>query len=118
MKLAWYLAGILLCANIALCGRINHLDGKLTAEKTEHEATRQERDNFRAQFDQEQLKAEALGDNARACLAREALARTNARDRAKIMEMVKPRARTENENVVDDATRSAVIERLNRGLRF
>lgn len=116
--MAWYLAGILLCANIVLCGRINHLEGNLAAEKTEHEAARQERDRFRAQFEQEHLKAQALGDNARACLAREALAQTNARDRAEIMEMAKPRARTEDENVVDDATRSAVIERLNRGLRF
>lgn len=118
MKIIWYLAGLALCACIALCARCNHLEGKLASEKTAHEQTRSERDNFRLQFEQERLNAEALGDNARACLAREALAQTNARERAKIMEMAKPGARSENGQIIDDATRAVVIERLNRGLRY
>ena len=56
--------------------------------------------------------------NTQACLDREAKAQADAVERKAILEKAKPRARTqhEQEQVVDDATRKAIIDRLNRPL--
>lgn len=94
------------------------LRSALEAEKAAHALTLQERDDWKTQALTARTSAEALAENARACLAREAQAQADATERASIMEQAKPRPRTEVEQakVVDDETRSRVIERLNRGL--
>lgn len=109
--------GIAACIGLLLW-RTHYLDAELKLEKTAHEATRQERDNWKAQAEAALARAEALADTARACLAREAQARADAIERAAIMEVAKPRHRTETEKakVVDDETRKRVADRLNRPL--
>lgn len=111
------------CLAIAACigllvWRNQYLNSELKLEKAAHETTRLERDTWKAQAEAALARAEALADTARACLTREAQARADAEERAVIMANVKPRPRTEAEQtkVVDDETRSRMVERLNRGL--
>lgn len=101
-----------------LLWRTQYLGAELELEKAAHKATMRERDDWETQALAAKASAEALAENARACLAREAQAQADAAERAAIMAQVKPRPRTEAEQtkVVDDETRSRVIERLNRGL--
>lgn len=108
---------------IAACfgGLIWHtktLKADLALERVSHEATRKERDDWKSQALAARTSAEALAASARACLDREAQAQADAEERAIIMANMKARPRTEAEQakVVDDETRSRVVERLNRGL--
>lgn len=108
---------LVLCSGLAFL-RSNHMEIALERERTAHAATKMELDTWKAQAESAQLRAEALADNARACLAREARAQADASERAAIMAKVKPRIRTnvEKAQVADDETRSRVVGRLNRGL--
>lgn len=94
------------------------LESSLAAEKAVHAVTRQERDDWKAQAEEAAMRAEALAENARRCLEREAKARADAAERTAIMEAAKPRQRAETEKtkVVDDETRKRVADRLNRPL--
>lgn len=93
--------------------RSDNLESALHSEKLAHAQTR-------AQLENALSRAEALADNARRCLAREAQAQADAAERTVILANAATRERTpqEKEKVVDEATRSAVIDRLNRGLRY
>lgn len=119
MKILWIII-LMLSLGIGYLGwDLASTYSDLTAERLDHAKTRMERDDYRLKYEAEQLHADALFDNANACLEREARAQEDAKIRSRIMEKAKPRQRTENEKeeIVDDATRGAVIERLNRGLR-
>lgn len=90
--------------------------GALDAEKLRHAATARERDHWRAAAETYRKDAEAQAENARQCLGREARAARDAAEREDIMRQARPRARTAEEKVVDDATRRRAVERLNRPL--
>lgn len=119
MKLLWILVACLAVNGAFWIFRANDLDNDLKLEKAAHEKTRIERDSWKMSFEDERNRSEALADNARRCLEREARAQADAQERAAIMEkaVTRPRTEEEKQKVVDDATRSAVIQRLNRGLR-
>lgn len=91
----------------------DNLERALHSEKTAHSQTQKELENAIS-------RSEALAENVRRCLAREAQAQADASERADILARAATRKRTaqEKEEVVDDATRNAVIDRLNRGLRY
>lgn len=92
------------------------VSGQLEAERLNHAATAKERDEWKAAARMYQQAAEAQAENARTCLDREAKAALDAAERAAIMKQVKPQARPEQEQVVDDETRNRVAGRLNRPL--
>ncbi len=94
------------------------LECSLAAERAAHAVTRQERDDWKVQAEAATTRAEALADNARRCLEREAQTQADAAERAAIMEAARPRPRTETEKAkgVDDETRKRVADRLNRPL--
>lgn len=112
-----YAIAIFILLQMALAGyqqlRVVHYKDALEAEQTAHEQTRKELEDAK-------VHAEALAENARLCLAREAQARQWAVERNDILGKAFLESRTpeEKEKVVDDETRNAVIKRLNRGLRF
>lgn len=114
----WLLALFAAAYICLLLWRVNDLNTELASEKAAHKTTKIERDDWKTQAEAAKTSAEALAENARACLAREAQALANAAERATIMAKVKPRPRTmaEQTKVVDDETRSRVVERLNRAL--
>lgn len=117
MKMWILYAAVTSCLGLLLW-RTQYLGAELALEKAAHKTTKMERDDWQAQAKLAKGRAEALAESARACLAREAQAQADAAERAAIMTQVKPRPRTkvEQTRVVDDETRSRVIERLNRGL--
>lgn len=90
--------------------------GQLETERLNHAATLKERDEWKAAAEAYQKNAEAQAENARLCLDREAQAALDAAERAAIMQQAKPRPRPEQEQVVDDETRTRVADRLNRPL--
>lgn len=92
------------------------LESSLTAEEAAHAVTRKERDDWKARAEAAATRTEALAENARRCLAREAQAQADAAERAAIMDAARPRPRTETEKVkvVDDETRKRTVARLNR----
>lgn len=92
------------------------VSGQLEAERLNHAATLKERDEWKATAEAYRKNAEAQAENARTCLGREAKAALDAAERAAIMKQVKPQARPEQEQVVDDETRNRVAGRLNRPL--
>lgn len=92
------------------------VSGQLEAERLNHVATAKERDEWKAAAEAYQKNAEAQAENARTCLDREAKAARDATERAAIMKQAKPRPRPEQEQVVDDETRTRVADRLNRPL--
>lgn len=111
------IACIIVIAAFASCAGIfkfqaNNFEAALHSEKLAHAQTQ-------AQLENSLSRAEALADNARRCLAREAQAQADAAERTAILANAATRERTpqEKEKVVDEATRSAVIERINRSLR-
>lgn len=114
---------IIVAASFALMAagqyfRAHGLENALNAEKAAHARTRAECDGWAKATLAARANAEALAENARACLEREAKAQADARERAAIMAQAKPKERSETEKsrVVDDATRRRAVERLNRGL--
>lgn len=92
------------------------VSGQLEAERLNHASTLKERDEWKAAAETYKKDAEAQAGNTRACLDREAKAALDAAERAAIMKQVKPQARPEQEQVVDDETRNRVAGRLNRPL--
>ncbi len=88
---------------------------QLETERLAHVVTAKERDEWKA-AEAYQKNAEAQAENARTCLDREAKAARDATERAAIMKQAKPRPRPEQEQVVDDETRTRVADRLNRPL--
>ena len=96
--------------------RLECVNGQLEAERRDHAATLKERDEWKATAEAYRKNAEAQAENARTCLGREAKAALDAAERAAIMKQVKPQARPEQEQVVDDETRNRVAGRLNRPL--
>lgn len=92
---------------------VSEVESSLAREKEAHAQTR-------AKLDAALSRAEALAENTRRCLEREAQAQADSAERSAILAGAATRDRTpqEKEKVVDDATRSAVIDRLNRGLRY
>lgn len=114
MRNAFIIALVLLLAGTAISlYRIQSLKHSLEAEQTAHAQTRKE-------LEEAVSRADALAENARLCLAREAQARQWAVERNDILgkAFLENRTPEEKEKVVDDETRNAVIKRLNRGLRF
>lgn len=97
---------------LALCGALLWQD--VTSERLK--SAEQERDHWKSQALAARMGAEALAENARRCLAREAQAQADAAERAAIMDAARPRPRTETEKVkvVDDETRKRTVARLNR----
>lgn len=94
---------------------------QLTLEKRDHDATRvrlqqmeASRDHWAAAYAAALDAAKAQRDNAAACLAREAAARTDAAERADILAQIVPAAPDKQKKVVDDATRKRAADRLNR----
>lgn len=114
----WLLSLLAAACICLLLWRVSDLNTELALEKAAHETTKKEREDWEAQAQAAKTSAEALADNARACLAREAQALADAAERATIMAEAKPRPRTKAEQtkVVDDETRRRVVDRLNRGL--
>lgn len=106
------LISIILAGTGGLGCYISNLRTDLGAEQLAHRETK-------TKLAREMARAEALADNARRCLAREALAQACAAERNAILANAAEEERTpeEKEKVADHATRNAVIERLNRGLR-
>ena len=92
---------------------ISSLKNSLRTEQTAHAQTRKE-------LEEATSRADALAENARLCLAREAQARQWSAERNDILGKAFYETRTpeDKEKVVDNETRNAVINRLNRGLRF
>lgn len=115
--LAFFALGFALAAVVQFFA-VRALESSLAAEKAAHAVTRQERDDWKARAEAAATRAEALADNARRCLEREAQAQADAAERAAIMDAARPRPRTETEKakVVDDETRKRVADRLNRPL--
>lgn len=111
--LCWLVAALLFSG---LLGRLAWVNRELEAERAAHAATARERDRWEAAAEAYRKDAEAQAENARQCLGREAKAARDAAEREDIMRQAKPRARTAEEKVVDDATRRRAVERLNRGL--
>lgn len=109
---------IIVITGLASCAgfyryRASNFETALYSEKLAHSQTRKE-------LEYALSRSEALAENTRRCLEREAQAQAAASERAAILANASTRQRTaqEKEEVVDDATRNAVIERLNRGLRY
>ena len=114
------LLGTLLVAALAV---IFALNVELDAEQAAHNATRERLSycQLDAAFTREALSqaknaTAALQDSLHAAQAREVKARADASARKQILSGSKPRPRTEVERqeVVDDATRNAAADRLNR----
>ncbi len=102
---------------------VSTLGGELAAQEAQHAATRselaesrREAAGLRVALDQARNATEALQDNVRAALVREAQARADAEARKAIISAMRTRERTEAEarEVVDDATRHSAAARLNR----
>lgn len=115
--------GVLLA--IALLISVTRLSGQLDAERAGHEVTREklavavrEGNRWKAAADAVETKLPALQNAVRQCLDREAQAAVDAAARNRIMEHAQPRERSpaEQKGVVDDATRKAAMDRLNRPL--
>ena len=111
----WLVVALLISG---LLGRLAYVNSRFDAEKSEHEATRQELDRWRSAAEAYRQDSETQAENARLCLGREADAIRKARERAAIVERARPRARTveEKDKVVDDETRRRAVLRLNRPL--
>ncbi len=115
--------GLLLLAAMALSSV--RLSGQLDAERAGHEVTREklavavrEGNRWKAAAEAAEGKLPALRGAVRECLEREAQAAVDAAARKRIMEHAQPRERSpaEQKGVVDDATRKAAMDRLNRPL--
>lgn len=117
---------VTLIAVVALATwRLDHVSARLEAEKKARAAAEARVEQVVAECEAwvaaywEAMDAiTAHKDNARACLDREARARTDATERAAIVKQARPRARTaeEQNKVVDDETRRRAVERFNRPL--
>ncbi len=118
MRRFFICAAILGAVCAAFIWRINQLETDLQTKELALQKTIQEVRELRIEADSALARAEGLAENARRCLAREAKAQADARERVLIMRQAEPRTRTEAEKskVVDDATRQRVINRLNSGL--
>lgn len=130
--MTWVLIALLLaaCAWIYVQGlRMDAIRAdaarQITAEQAAHDATRSALDQamtniarLQATLDAAHNSTSALQDSLRNALAREADAVTAAAARKQILDQMRTRTRTEPETleVIDDDTRRAVTDRLNRPL--
>lgn len=117
--------GAALIVAVGLLSGCVYLSGKLDTERAEHNTTRLERESavkaglgWKAVAGAANLQRDGLQAAVNECLNREQEARADAAERAAIMKLAAPRARTEAERkgVVDDATRKKAMDRLNRPL--
>lgn len=117
--------GAALAVAVSLLIGCIYLSGRLDAERADHAVTRLERDNaikeglgWKAVTGAANLQRDGLRETLNECLDREREARADAAERAAIMGRATPRERTEAEKkgVVDDATRTKAMDRLNRPL--
>lgn len=92
------------------------IKGELDAERAAHAATARDRDQWKEAAEAYRGKAVAQAENARRCLARETKAALDLAEREAIVRQAKPRVRSAEEKVVDDATRRRAVLRLNRPL--
>lgn len=124
-KLCRIVAVCLVFVVIGLGGYSKHLAQRLEVEQAEHAKTRVELEHAVAQAEiwvaaylEVMAGAEAQQKLAEACLARESETRADTEARKAILAPVKPRPRSpeEREKVVDNDTRTRVIDRLNRPL--
>ena len=97
------------------------LTDALTLERSQHNATRLERDTavkdglgWMRLYTNSTVKMGALQGQSAECLRREEQAQTDAAARAAIMQKAQPTQRTTTDQVVDDATRKAAADYLNR----
>lgn len=104
------------CTLVAVSYALLLTKGALDTERLHHAATAAERDHWQAAAEMYRQDAEAQGENARLCLAREAKAALDLAEREAIVRQAKPRVRSAEEKVVDDATRRRAVLRLNRPL--
>lgn len=120
-----YLALMLLLVCMALAMALSSKIQELRIEEAEHNATltRLELSEANCASLTTALEAahnatESMQDNIRAALQREAQARADTVSRKQIMQGVKAHLRTEQgaKEVIDDAARNAVADRLNRPL--
>lgn len=103
--------------------RIARLRQDLMTEYAAHKATsaelaaaKKEIAALTALLDRERSGQSALRESLVAALERESLAVSQAAARKKILDGIRTMQRPENAEVVDDATRAAVADRLNRAL--
>lgn len=105
--------------------RLSAARAELNAEQAAHDVTRSAIDQaladiarLQATLDAAHNSTSALQDSLRDALAREADAVTAAAARKQILDQMRTRTRTEPETleVIDDDTRRAVTDRLNRPL--
>ncbi len=116
-------AVVLLVALAAVGVRCALVQAELRTEQATHATTREqlvaavtEGNRWAAVARQANATADAQAEYAAACIEREQKTATTAAARAAILSTVKPRPRTdaERQEVVDDATRMAAADRLNR----
>lgn len=116
MTRTWIPVLVAALACVLLLWRLDRVSGELEAERTAHGVTAAERDHWQAAAEAYRQDAEAQAENARRCLARETKAALDLAEREAIVRQAKPRVRSAEEKVVDDATRRRAVLRLNRPL--
>ncbi len=106
---------IILAAFLTLTLFLNNQNNRLLAELKESE---QSRTQWEALAVRQNIAIEGLKDSTLACMEREAKAYEDVKQRESILNKasVRPRTQTEEKEVVDDETRKAVVNRLNRSL--
>ena len=106
---------ILLGAFITLTLFLNNQNDRLSSALKESEQNRAQLEALAAR---QNIAIEGLQDSTLACIEREAKAYEDAKQREAILSKasVRPRTQTEEKEVVDDETRKAVVNRLNRSL--
>lgn len=108
------------CAGLVWSQRLERKSAALLAEllheQTTHNATRLELAAMSALLDRERQSANALRASLTEALDRESAAADAARARKKILDGLRVEQRPDYQEVVDDATRATVADRLNRPL--
>ena len=106
---------LLLGILVAVIFFLNSQNNRLSAALKESE---QSRAQWEALAVRQNMAIEGLQDNTLACMEREAKAYEDAKQREDILNKASTRSRTQTEEkeVVDDETRKAVVNRLNRSL--
>ena len=122
-----YIAAIAAVAFMLLAAlwKIDSVENSLLLEKTAHTSTLKDLaaagsriQSLEAAYEKALEAAYAQSNATQACLDREVEAQEAARERAAIIQAATPRPRTatEQQQVVDDATRMRSADRLNRPL--
>ena len=116
MTRTWIPVLVAALACVLLLWRLDRVSGALEAVRTAHGGTAADRNHWRTAAEAYRLDAEAQAENARRCLARETKAALDLAEREAIVRQAKPRVRSAEEKVVDDATRRRAVLRLTRPL--